>query len=549
MRKFKFSLFDNKNKNDVILAILAGMLLGISFPPISLNLVIFFALIPYFFLIDKRTTLLSISRITYLTMFVFNLITLYWVGSWTKEADPFLMISGGVLLFFNPILFLIPSTLYYLTNKYFRKNVAFLLLPFFWLFYEYIYSITDFRFPWLNIGNALSSNILLMQIADTIGVFGLSLVIIYINISFFFVLKKYLFEKKILYSSLVIGSLLLILLVAYGLVKINSHPVKKGKIKFGIIQPNLNPWNKWEEGNLESLLNVYFNLSKKAVDNGAQILVWPETALPVYLTIGNYDNELLQIKNFLRNNKVYLLTGMPDATIYYNKQNMPEDAKPLSDTSRFYTSYNSILFFNPGNDEIKKYGKQKLVPFGEKVPLVEVIPFIGDLIKWNVGISSWNTGKDTTIFDLTTMDNFRIKLGGVICIESVYADYVAQFVKKGAEILTIVTNDSWYGNSSGPYQHKEYSALRAVENRKYVVRCANGGISCIIDPFGRTIAETKMFEKDFLIGSVYPNNIKTFFTMHPLLLPFLSIVISLFVILYSIYKKIFGKSVNENNRF
>lgn len=542
MQKNKLFLLIADIKNDFGLAILTGVMLGISFPPISFNVLIFIALIPYFFLIERRETLLSINRITYLSMFIFNLITLYWVGSWTKEADTFLMISGAVLLFFNPILFLIPSTLFFISSKALGKKISLFLIPFFWLFYEYIYSITDFRFPWLNLGNALSSNTLMIQIADIVGVYGLTLLIIYINIFLFFLVKDFIKSKKINFLYLVLLAMFFVIMVGYGIYKRDFIQKNNSKVKFGIIQPNLNPWNKWEEGNLDIILNLYFDLSKKAIAQGAQVLVWPETALPVYLTIGNYERELLLIKNFLKQNNVSLIAGMPEATIYYGKENLPEDAKPMSDTTRFYTSYNSILFFNHYDDSIKKYAKQKLVPFGEKVPLVDYIPFLGDLIKWNVGISSWNTGKDTTIFNLQLNDKNKINIGGVICIESIYSDYVAQFVNKGAEILVIVTNDSWYGNSSGPYQHKEYASLRAVENRKYILRCANGGISCIINPLGNTIKQTKMFEKDFIVASVYANNYQTFFSKHPLLFPMISVLISILVVLIYIIQK-FTKKV------
>lgn len=530
--------YDEKIKRDILLSFLSGIALGLSFPPISFSPLIFFALVPYLFILKDRIGLAEINRITYFTMFLFNLITIYWVGSWTKEADPFLMISGFVLLFFNPILFLIPSTLYYFAKKYIGEKSALFLLPFFWVSYEYLYSITDLRFPWLTLGNSLTSLKLYIQIADVIGVYGLSLLIVFSNIYFFLIVKKYKTDKLILKKESVLLLIILFLPMLYGIILQNKSIPYKGKIKVGIIQPNLNPWDKWKEGNINDLLDLYFSISAKAIKEGAEILVWPETALPVYLTIGSYDEQLFRIKYFLRQNNVYLLTGMPDGTIY-DKRNAPEDAKPLSDTTKVYTSYNSIYLFNPNSDKIKKYGKQKLVPFGEKVPFVEYIPFLGDLIKWNVGISSWNTGNDTTVFKLKNKST--IKIGGIICIESIYPDYVAQFIKKGAQIIAVVTNDSWYGNSSGPYQHKDYAILRAVENRRFVIRSANGGISCIIDPNGNIVSQTKLFTRDYLVGTVGLISEKTFFSQHPLLIPFISLFVSLMAIIKFLYKKIVKK--------
>ena len=307
-----------------------------------------------------------------------------------------------------------------------------------------------------------------------------------------------------------------------------------------MIQPNLNPWDKWEAGNLQDQLEMYLELSSKAVGEGAKILIWPETALPRYLLSGNYPAEVSRIHRFINNNNVFLITGMPDANFYYKGDEIPEDAKPSATEGVFYTSYNSVLMFTPDSREVQKYGKIKLVPFGEKVPLVEYIPFLGDLIKWNVGITSWNVGKDTVIFKLP-LNHFHEKIipgrikdtlnaAGVVCIESIYPGFISAFVKKGAEFIAVVTNDSWYGNSSGPYQHKEFSVLRAIENRRSVVRAANGGISCIIDPLGNTLIDSKMFVRTFLVGDVEIRCDLTFYTKNPLIIPIISSAVSLWIL-------------------
>ncbi len=145
---------EKKRRNkDRILLILSGILLGISFPPFPFPFQIFMlvGLIPYFYVIERKETLGDLNRATYLTAFVFGLITIYWVGSWQKEADPFLMISGGLLLFVNPVFFLIPSTLLYFSRKIFKSNISIYFFPLFWVTYEYAYMLTDLSFPWLTL--------------------------------------------------------------------------------------------------------------------------------------------------------------------------------------------------------------------------------------------------------------------------------------------------------------------------------------------------------------------------------------------------------------
>lgn len=526
-----------RNRKELLLGLLSGVLIGLSYPPIPLPYLVFIAFVPYLFVIQKREGLAEINRFTYFTMFIYNIITLYWVGGWLPNSDPFLMIAGTTLFFFNPLVFLIPSTLYYLAKKYVNKNLALYLFPIFWITFEFAYSLTDFNFPWLTLGNSLSFFSNYIQIADIVGVYGLSLLILFANISVYKI-KFHLSEnEKINKTAFIVFFLLIIIPIVYGNYRILTFPEISRNVKVGLIQPNIDPNKKWGDGNLTEKIESYFALSRKAISEGAKVIVWPETALPIYLLAGNYPDEVNLIHKFVDTNNISILTGMPDATFYYNIDEAPKDAKPIRNGKVMYTSYNSILLFNSNSKEVQKYGKMKLVPFGEKVPLVDALPFLGDWIKWNVGISSWNTGHDTTVFKLR-VDGMNVNIGGIICIESIYPIFTSFFVNRGAEFLAVVTNDSWYGDTSGPYQHKEISVIRAVENKRSVVRAANGGISCLITPLGETVSKTSMFTKDYLVVDVPLNSTLTFYTKHPWIIPVSASIISIVIILLSIIGKI-----------
>lgn len=535
-RSYKTAEQKKQNRKELLFGLTSGILLGLSFPPIPLPYLLFVGLIPYFIVLEKRSSLAEINRFTYFTIFFFNIITIYWVGSWTPDADPFLMVAGSILMFFNPLVFLIPSTLYYFTRKFVNKNFALFLFPWFWLFYEYIYSVSDFKFPWLSLSNGLPYFTSYIQIADVIGSYGLTILIIYANIFAYLSWKTLSIEKKNNLIYPIVYLLIIILPVLYGSVKLNSNSHFDHKIKVGLVQPNLNPNKKWEIGNINEQVEMYIGMTEGAIKKGAELVIWPETALPVYLLTNRYERQSKFIQNFVDSTNIPILTGMPHANYYLDSADAPMDAKPLKNSKGAYTSYNSILLFSP-NEIVTQYGKIKLVPFGEKVPLVDVIPVLGKWIKWNVGISSWNTGQDTLVFGASS-GNISYNIGGIICIESIYPDFVSAFVDKGSNFIAVVTNDSWYGNSSGPYQHKEISVLRAVENQRYVVRAANGGISCIIDQYGRTISATNMFEKDVLVGDVELIPKMTFFAQNPLLLPYFSIFMVLLTLILSAYKKI-----------
>lgn len=523
--KLKVDLKRERRK-DLLLALISGIMFALSFPPLPFFPLLFAALIPYFIIIEKRKSLASINRITYFTFFIYTIISGYWVGSWQPEADVFLMIAGSALLFFNPILFLIPSSLFYLAFKSFGRKTALLLFPLFWVTSEYLYSVTDIKFPWLTAGHSLSYFNSFIQIAGIIGSFGIGIVVVYINVLFYLSYKKYIAEFKIS-KCLYIGLLLLIVPIIYGVIRTNESDSKDFTVKVGVVQPNFNPWQKWEAGNLSDQLELYLSLSINEIKNGAEVIIWPETALPVYLLGGGYENIVQRIHSFCDTNNVSLLTGMPHANFYFDSTKAPKDAKKTA-SGTYYTSYNSILLFQPGSKDVPMYGKMQLVPFGEKVPFVEDLPLLGDLIKWGVGISSWNEGTEQKVFEIFH-DNKSFKVAGLVCFESIYPRFISDFVNNGAELIVVVTNDSWYGDSSGPYQHKEISVLRAIENRRTVVRSANGGISCVIDKFGNTLIETEMYTRTSFTYEAELNSEITFYTKTANVLPVLSLMVSLFV--------------------
>ena len=536
-----------RKRTERIFLILTGVLLALSFPPFPFpfQLLMFFAFIPYLTVLEKKNNLLEINKATYLTFFVFSLFTLYWVGSWQKSADVFLMIAGGLLIFVNPVFFLIPSTLYYFASKITSQKIALLVFPFFWIGYEYIYMLGDLSFPWLVLGNGLSKFTSFIQIVDIIGATGLSVLVVYINILLYKALynRTVNIKKSIFYFSLSFAVFLSILL--YGIYKLESSKLNSPELTVGVIQPDIDPWQKWIGNSLDKTVETYLHLSQKAVNKNAKLIIWPETALPVYLLSGSHPNQLNLIRNFIKKSDVYLLTGMPDIKFYKKGDAVPPDAKYSKAGDFYYSNYNGVLLFSPYSDSVQRYGKTKLVPFGENIPFSDMFPFLKNAIKLTVGISGWNKGNKFNLLKIPSENIYgknisgfdTISINAAVCYESVYPYFISKFINNGADLIVVVTNDSWYGNSSGPYQHKEIAVLRAVENRRTVVRAANGGISTIINPLGETVQETNMFEQTVLVGNVNLENSKTFFTKYSMILPDIALTLAgLTVILFFILK-------------
>jgi apolipoprotein N-acyltransferase len=274
-------------------------------------------------------------------------------------------------------------------------------------------------------------------------------------------------------------------------------------------------------------------LARQNVD----LVVWPETAVPFYLLLPYNRIYLDQIKHQVDSLGIHILTGVPDIVEYHQGDVIPKSSK-TSRSGQRYDTFNSSMLFSPGNVVIQKYAKMQLVPFAERVPFSEALSFL-NAMQWNFGLGGWNYGTQATVFRFGTASGHDIRFSNLICYESVFPGFVADFVKNGAQFLTVITNDSWWGNTSGAYQHKQIAVLRAVENRRWVVQCANGGISCFIDPFGHILRPTAMYAEATVSGSIEPRTELTFYSQHGDWLAELCVMLSVFFLTAALGKKFY----------
>jgi apolipoprotein N-acyltransferase len=200
-------------------------------------------------------------------------------------------------------------------------------------------------------------------------------------------------------------------------------------------------------------------------------------------------------------------------------------------------TYNSAVLIQPKKTLGPVHKKTILVPFAERIPYAETFRFLIEPLKWKVGISSWGKGNDTIVYSMSLRKNKKVQFSGMICYESVYPNYVREFVKRGAEFLIIITNDSWWGNTSGAYQHAAYAALRAVETRRWVVQCANGGISMIIDPSGMSYLTTNMYTKTKFVSDVGIRSDITFYVKYGDIVAWLCLIISISLFIAAVIRR------------
>jgi apolipoprotein N-acyltransferase len=503
------------------LSLLSGAMLGCAFPPVPTGALALVGLVPLLIVLADVRTIRAGLGYTYLSMLLFHAITISWTGGYSHGNDPYMMIAGTVTILVHPLFYFLPVSAYLWTRRHLGELAALAALPFFWVAYEYSHTLSEWSFPWLTLGNTQTYDLARIQFIEYTGVLGLSFWILLINCLAFAlyssVARRGLTGNRTA-ASLVAGILLLFMLPwLHGWLRGPSLPPEgEGEsttsVVVGIIQSNADPWEKWRKPGYQVVRDYLGRTAALLERTGAerpQIVLWPETAIPFYLLSERQAMLYGEFRAGLDTLPSSILTGVPHAVLYEDSTQAPPSARRLSDGRR-YDAFNSAVLFQPGSPDYQWYGKMKMVPFAERVPYADAMMF-ADFLRWDVGIGAWQIGRDTTVFhDRSTGARFAT----VICYESTYPDFVASFVRKGAEFLAIITIDSWWGRMPGAFQHRQFAVLRAVENRRWIARCAVGGFSCFIDPEGRIHDMTELFTEASIARRIGRSDAWTFYTRH-----------------------------------
>ncbi|MEP7145758.1 MAG: apolipoprotein N-acyltransferase [bacterium] len=515
--------FKNFDKKIFLHIILSGVCYGLSFPPVNLYFLIFFSFVLIIEIILKSKNLKHVILRVYTVLFVAGLIAISWIGlsGMRDNADSFLIIAGIFVLFVYPLFFIPPVILFYFVNKNFRsgniKYFSLIVFPFLWTAFEYLQTLGQINFPWLFAGHTQTYNLNKIQFAEYTGVFGVSFWICAVSVVLYFIYHK-LSEKswKIISKKSIIFFLILAAIYFlpdfYNIFNKNNFK-DNGKIKVGIVQPNVDPWEKWAGKQNDLIYNYLEQIKKIYSENpGIQLIILPETALPYYFKERYFEDRYMMIKNLTDSINIPIMIGTPDLQYYEDQANAPNDAKIMKSSGLKYDTYNTAVLFEPGKDKniYQKHHKIKLVIGSERVAYQEILPFAKSLVEWGVGLSSWQIGEDTNIFVLSDGVTFNT----AICYESVYPEFFSGFVNKDADFSVIITNDGWWGKFFGTYQHNRFAVFRSIENRRWIARCANTGISDFIDPEGNMFLETAINQKANIVFDIGLRQDKTFFTKH-----------------------------------
>ncbi len=416
------------------------------------------------------------------------------------------------------------------------QRMALAYLIFAWMSFEKFHLNWDFSWPWLNLGNGFSEYTSWIQWYEYTGTFAgtfwilLVNIVIYINVKPFFKTK----DKKLLFKPVLKSLFYIILPIIFSLYLKNNYQTKGQTAKISIVQPNLDPWeDKFDYSNTQ-LTKDFLSIANPTTD----LIVAPETALSQYAEINDftYSRPYELMKKFSQNHHTHILTGV-DFIHWYpkNDNHIPETANRTR-RGRYYDMYNSAVLISP-NDSIQIYHKSKLVVGAEYTPFRNILePLIGNWVTKTIGVSMGSnvSQKERSVFNVS---DTPVKVAPIICYESIYGEYVTDYVKKGANLLAVITNDGWWGDTEGHRQHVSLARLRAIETRRDLVQSANTGVSAHIDQTGKIIKSLAYNKRGSIDATVHLNETQTFYTAHGDYLARIAIFMTALLLLYALSRK------------
>jgi apolipoprotein N-acyltransferase len=463
---------------NIFLAFFSGIMLTAAFPRTGLDFFAWFALVPLLLAINNTNAVFFTGC---LTGFVHQMTLVYWLVTAMHVYGNLPMITSVPLLILLCIYLSVFTGLFcVLAKKLCQKPWHLIYAPFLWVALEYVRSLTQFAFPWELLGYSQYLKLPLIQIADVTGVYGISWLIILFNVAIVCFLlyttrqswNHFNVSITLVYAFLGCVIFFFVVFLTYGLFKmyhINQIiQTSQKQINVGVVQGNIDQSVKWDEKFRTQTIQKHTIASLSEIHQNADLIVWPETAVPIYIQQKTALSK--KLKNFIDNQSASFLIG----GLRYD----------LSEIGQ-WKFYNSAFLLEPKKEKRQTYDKSHLVPYGEYIPFQTVFPFLKKFVQ---GVGDFSEG--SAIEPLTWK---QWSIGPQICYEILFPNISRKLVQSGADILVNITNDAWYGHSCAPYQHFSMTVFRAIENKRSLARSANTGISGLINPYGKIISESEIF--------------------------------------------------------
>ena len=341
--------------------------------------------------------------------------------------------------------------------------------PAIWVATEWLRAWWGWDFPWVLLGSSQASALAVVQVASVTGVYGLSFLIALVGTAAATIALSRDRRHRLGVAATVV---LLAAVIAGGAWRVGRGSLTQEgtPVRVGLVQGNIPQDQKADAARSGVIMERYINLSRQALAQGAQVVMWPEAAVPFFFDLDHV--QAAPVRRLAIEANVPFIVG--------------SDELERATEGRPQRYFNSALLIGTDGRTLSAYKKVRLVPFGEYVPFKNILFFVGPLVE---AVADFSAGESFKVFDV---EGSRMSVA--ICYEAVYGRIAQAFVAGGSELLATITNDAWFGDSSAAYQHFDQAALRAVEQGRYLVRAANTGITGAVDPYGRTMARAPMFE-------------------------------------------------------
>lgn len=507
-----------------LLAFISALLLSVSWPTYGVPFFILIAFVPLLMMEHGISNFSKIKRrglvVFVLSYFVFvfwNAVTTGWLYN-ARNPDG----SHAILAVLFPVLVnaLLMAVVFQCYHWFKRKKGTYWGLAFFvviWMSFEKFHLEWEFSWPWLNLGNVFSQYPKIIQWYELFGATGGSFWVLIINVFVFYTVRiweagrnKKTLLKNVSFFLVIIGLPMIFSLWRY--YQLDEKPV--GKVRVMLLQPNLDPYKeKYSKDSLE-IVNDFLNLAESSKEKNIDYFITPETSFPGTGSISEagLKSSLLvsTIQHFLEKNpKSVFVGGVSTYRVYRDEKNKTKTSTYYPNNGIWVDSYNSAIELIPRQNE-SIYHKSKLVPGVEIFPYLSVLkPLLGNImLDFGGAVSSLGVDDEVKVF---SNPYNKGKVAPIICYESIYGEYVSKYAQKGANFLGIMTNDSWWGETQGYQQLFSYARLRAIENRRSVVRSANSGISAYINFRGDVVQDTFYGDKTALVADVDLYNGQTFY--------------------------------------
>ena len=537
----------------IFLSLISALLLSISWPTYGIPFFIFFAFVPLLLMEQEISKFSKINKkgwvvfgLTYLAFFIWNVVTTGWLYHAKNPDGNNSLLAVAIPVIVNSLLMSLVFQLYYWYKKVRGTYFGLVFFVAIWLSFERFHLNWEFTWPWLNLGNAFSEYPQLIQWYDTIGATGGSFWILLINVFAFYTLRIWQAGRirKDLVKNISILVAIIVLPLLISIYKYNSYQEKPvGEVTTLLLQPKLDPYTeKYSKDSLQ-ILGELLSLAEENSKTKVDFFIAPETAFPGNGSLSengfNKSTSIAIAKEFLgKHPQSIFLTGASTHKFLFDEADT-EDYSTKIQEGVWVNSYNSALQIIP-NQNVEVYHKAKLVPGVEIFPYIRYLkPILGDaMLDFGGANSSLGIDKERKVFS----NRFnKAKMAPIICYESIYGEYVTDYVKNGANLLAIMTNDSWWDNTEGHKQLLSYARLRAIETRREIVRAANSGISAHINARGDILQDTFYDDRTALLVKANLLEEKSIYTKIGDLISRIAIFVLGFLIIYHFGERIASK--------